>query len=248
MARIHLLALVASMGLVSAASATPITVGGYVFQAGEEAFADDVTLVEGSLTTHTEGQAREILTGSYVGDTIRVITPDVAVLEIIFTDNGILNGLGTDLVIFELSGALGAGTPDHTERFEVTVFDGSGFPAFVSFDPIDTGYPDPNGGLNIFAVEIDLSDFGLAPGAITHQIRIGLVDNLVHRSADPTALGALSSVSVPEARLTPLFGLGLLGIVLPRLVNARRWVFATSRAIGPSFVRPRERALRARSR
>jgi len=222
MARIHLFALVVSMGLgVSAASATPITVGGYVFEAGEEAFADDVALVEGSLTTHTEEQARQILSGSYVGDTIRVITPDVAVLEIVFTDNAILNGPGTDLVIFELSGALGAGTPDHTERFEVTVFDGSAFPPFVSFDPIDTGYPDPNGGLNIFAVEIDVSNFGVASGATTQRVRIRLVDNLVHRSADPTALGALSSVSVPEPAPTLLVVLGLLGTGFRRLAPGR---------------------------
>jgi hypothetical protein len=215
MARVHLLTLVVSMTLgVLTAGAAPITVGGYVFEAGEEAFADDVALVEGSLTTHTEEQARQILTGSYVGDTIRVITPDVAVLEVVFADNAILNGPGTDLVIFELSGALGAGTADHTERFDVTVFDGSSFPAFVSFDPVDTGYPDPNGGLNIFTVEIDVSDFGVAAGATTQRVRIRLVDNLVHRSADPTALGALSSVSVPEPPPVLLLVLGLLGLRL----------------------------------
>lgn len=218
MVRIRSAALGLATSLVaSATGASPITVGGYVFEAGEEAFADEVELVEGSLTTHTEEQARQILTGSYAGDTIRVITPDVAVLEIFFTDNAILNGPGTDLVIFELSGALGAGTPDHTERFEVTVFEGAAFPPFVSFDPVDTGYPDPNGGLNIFAVEIDVTDFGVPAGGTTQRVRIRLVDNLVHRSADPTALGALSSLSVPEPGASILLALAFVSLGAARM-------------------------------
>jgi hypothetical protein len=154
-----------------------------------------------------------------VSDSIRVITPDVAVLEILFTDNMLLNGPGIDLVIFEKSGALGAGTPDPTERFEVTVFNGSEFPPLVSFDPVDTGIPWTEGGLNLFVVEIDVSDFGVPAGATTQRVRIGLVDNLVHRSADPTALGALNSVPIPEPSTALLLAFGLVGPAMGR----RRW-------------------------
>src|SRR5512145_2128749 len=95
----------ASCCLALAAEAAPITVAGFTFPAGEEAFADEAVVVSGTVTGATAEQVQSTLVGSHLGDSIRVITPDVAVIEIAFSDNVIVNGPGTDLVIFELSGS-----------------------------------------------------------------------------------------------------------------------------------------------
>jgi hypothetical protein len=79
-------------------------------------------VIPGAVTGTTDEQVRSTLVGSNLGDSIRVITPDVAAIEISFSDNLISNGDGTDLVIFELSGsATSVGFADVNERFEVSV-------------------------------------------------------------------------------------------------------------------------------
>jgi hypothetical protein len=82
---------------------------GFTFALGEQSFADDAVVVSGTVTSATPAQVQSTLVGSYLGDSIRVITPDVAEIEIVFSDNTIINGPGTDLVIFELSGSGPAG-------------------------------------------------------------------------------------------------------------------------------------------
>lgn len=216
--------------LAPAAGATPLDVVGYTFGDGERAFADQAIIVSGTLTgphpVSPEETAQRVLTGSDLSDTLRVINPDEVVFEILFTDNQILNGPGIDLVFFENSGYMDPGTPDPRERFGVSVFDGSGFPAFVIRDPISTGFAwcgDTTLCLTAFTVEVDLSDFGLPLGATTDRVRLFLFDPLEGtRSGDPTAVGALNSVPEPTTFSLIATGFVLLGMGAGRSRNLRR--------------------------
>jgi len=200
------------------ANATPLVVAGFTFEAGEQAFADDAFVSSGTVTGATDEQVRSTLVGSNLGDSIRVITPDVAVIEILFTDNLILNGDGSDLVIFELSGsATPVGFADVNERFEVSVLGGGGFSSFVEVVPVNTGFLAPHDtSLSAYAVDLDLADFGFAPGETTGSVRIRLVDHLVSRSADPTGVGALNSTPIPEPGTGLLMGIGLTSLAIAR--------------------------------
>jgi len=208
--------LAAALFLPGVAAGTPLTVAGFTFSAGEEAFADDAVVVSGTVTGATAEQIRSTLAGSNLGDSIRVITPDIAVIEVSFSDNAIVNGSGTDLVIFELSGS---GTPvgfaDTNERFEISVLGSAGFSPFVEVVPVNTGFLAPHDAtLSAYVVEIDLATFGFEAGEVTDRVQIRLVDHLETRSADPTALGALNSVPEPSTGL--LLALGLLSLTAVR--------------------------------
>jgi len=204
--------------LPAATIAAPLTVAGFTFSAGEEAFADDAVVVSGIVTGATAAQVRSTLVGSNLGDSIRVITPDIAVIEVVFSDNALVNGTGTDLVIFELSGsAPPVGFADVREKFELSVLSGSGFSSFVEVVPVNTGFLAPHDStLSAYVVEIDLASFGFSDGESTQRVRIRLVDHLETRSADPTALGALHSTPVPEPGPGFLLALGLLGLTTAR--------------------------------
>jgi hypothetical protein len=215
MARFLLSTSFAGFLFAASATATPITVGGFTFPRGEAAFADDAIVTSGVVTGSNAAAVRQTLVGSHVGDSIRVITPDIAVIEIHFTDNAVENGSGTDLVLFELSGSgFPVGQGDPTEKFEFSVFDGSTFTPFIEVVPVNTGVVAPHDStLSVYAVQIDLQDYGFAPGQTTQRIQIRLVDNLAGtRSADPTAFGALNSVPVSEPFLTLLFAWGALAL------------------------------------
>ncbi len=206
MSRIRVLLFVCLV-VPSSSSATPISVAGFNFAAGEIAFADDAFLVSGSgvrFNCTAGGTAAssfgEALSGSDVTQCVNVVGGGDGIVEVLFTDNSIANGAGVDLVIFEVSGPQSPGTPDPAERFEVSVFDGSAYSPFVAFDPIATGFGTPDPTLDVFAVQIDLSAFGIAPGSQIDRVRLHLFDNgQGSKGADIAALGALNSgAPVPE--------------------------------------------------
>jgi len=207
--RVSIGSLVLLFAFASATEALPLTVGGFTFVGGEAAFADSATVVSGTVTGATATQVNDTLVGSSVGDSIRVITPDVAVIEVQFIGNAIENGSGTDLVILELSGsAPPAGFADVNERFDVSLFVSGTFSAFVEVVPVSTGVIAPHDpSLAVYAVEIDLGTFGVVAGGLVDRVRIRLVDHLVTRSADPTAFGALHSVPEPSATLSTMIAL-----------------------------------------
>ncbi len=196
--RLACMLVVSAAAIPLASAAAPISVAGFFFANGEDDFAQNAVVVSGTVTGSSAAQVRAVLVGSNISDSIRVITPDIAVIEITFGSRQILNLVGPDAVIFELSGDQAVGTPNYNERFEVSVFNGTNFTPFQVVIPLATGFDDPaDATLDVFAVQLDLSDYGIAAGASTDRIRIRLVDNLVTRSADPTAVGLLHSVPEP---------------------------------------------------
>jgi hypothetical protein len=207
------------------ASAAPISVAGFTFDDGERAFADDAFLASGSgvrFNCTAGGTAAssfaDALSGSDVTQCVNVSGGGDGIVEVVFTDNSIQNEPGPDLVIFEVSGPQTTGTADPRERFEVSIFDGSGFSSFMAYDPIATGFGTPDPTLDVFAVEIDLSLFGIAAGERVDRLRLHLFDNgLGSKGADIAALGALhSAVPIPEPSTILLVAAGLAGLAIGR--------------------------------
>jgi len=206
------------------AFASPITVAGFEFAAGEQAFADDAFLVSGVIRTGNSVTGScctvaEVLSGSDLIHIVNNDTGNAGIAEVRFVDNAIVNGPGADLVIFELSGPLPTGTPDPRERFGVSIFDGSGFTAFSYVDPVATGFPsggDPT--LAAFAAALDLTDFGIPAGAFVDRVRLDVYDvGQGTKSADIAALGALNSLPEPSTGMLLASGLPFLKAVRRRL-------------------------------
>lgn len=217
-------ATLALLGIPAGIAALPFDLAGYQFESGEEAFADDAFLVSGTVR-HTcatagagpAGSVAEALVGANLEQCINNNTGNAGIVEAVFLDNSIENAPGVDLVIFELSGALAAGTPDPRERFGVSIKLPGEFSPFTYFDPIATGTNscgDPTLCLDTFAVELDLSDFGILPGALVDRIRLHVFDvGLGTKSGDIAALGALNSAAaIPEPSTGMLLIAGLIAL------------------------------------
>jgi len=209
--RLSLTVLCLAIVFPAVASSSPISVAGFNFAAGEEAFADNIEFVSGPLLNMAT--VNSVLIGSNIADSFNSGISEPSIIDVFFTDNSIVNGPGTDVVIFELSGDKPAGSPDPREIFDVSVFDGSVFSPFVTVTPIATGFDDPaDSTLDVFAVQIDLSSFGISAGVAVDRIRLAIYNaNLGSKSADLTAVGALNSgAAVPEPSTALLLGSGVL--------------------------------------
>jgi len=203
----------------SLVQAAPISVGGFTFAAGEAAFADDASYVSGPALD--PGTVRRVLIGSNIADSFNTGDSIPTVIEVKFIDNAIENGPGLDLVIFELSGDKPPGTPDPREIFDVAVWTGASFSAFFRVTPVATGWNDPaDSTLDVFAVQLDLSSFGVSAGMVIDRVRVAVFNaNLGSKSADLTGIGALHSVSpIPEPSTSMLLSFGLMALAH----NARR--------------------------
>jgi hypothetical protein len=217
----HSVIIASSFLLAGSAFSAPIVVAGFVFPEGEAAFADDAVHVSGPVLD--PNTVRNVLTGSYVGDSFNTGDSNSTVIEVRFLDNAIKNDQGADLVIFELSGDQPVGTPDPREIFDVAVPVGAGFSQFVRVTPIATGWNDPaDASLDVFSIQIDLSAFGLGDGVVIDRVRVGVFNaNLGSKSADLTALGALhSTAAVPEPSTASMLLLGLCSLATLRGMRA----------------------------
>ena len=219
--------------VATSAFASPINVGGYSFSS-EAAFADDAFLVSGTIrftclgggwgVNPPAGSEAEAIAGSDLSHCVNNNTGNSGIVEAVFSNNLILNNAGPDLILFELSGTMAAGTPEPRERFGVSVYDGATFTPYTYFDPIATGTNfcgDPALCLATFSAEIDLSSFGLSGGKTVDRVRLHIFDvGLGTKSADIGALGALNSAAIPESATSVLVGLGIIS--LERGVRFRR--------------------------
>lgn len=160
---------------VSAQSNQQITIAGFTFDAN--AAADEITLLPGAAPNPTAPACSGVnLTGLTLQQRVNAVLTDAnpassvgdgVVVGAAFTDNVIVNGTGADLVVFEL------GAP---EAFSLSVYNHSlgAFTQAITFTPVPTGYVDCRN-LAINAAQIDLTLFGIAPGASVSLVRI---DNL----------------------------------------------------------------------
>jgi hypothetical protein len=132
-------------------------------------------------------------------------TTEGGVIEALFTDNQLMNGSGTDLVVFETVLVHWRVWPTG-ERFGVSVPLDGGFSQFRYFEPPAWRVEQVNDATSIwavFAVEIDLSDFGLPEGALIDRVRLHVFDlGMGYGSAEIATLGALHSA--PQALACPV--------------------------------------------
>ncbi len=153
----------AMMGMAGTANA--ITIGSFTFD--QNAFADAVGTTTGSILTFvTIGppppefltntiSVDAALTGSDLNSGVFCNAP--CTIELLFTDNTVVNRVGTDLILFEQGGAESTFvTIGETERL---------ISSFVTA----AGVADLTGALiNMFS--IDLDDFGIASGGLISSV------------------------------------------------------------------------------
>jgi hypothetical protein len=120
----------------------------------------------------------------------------------------IANGAGFDFVIWE------AGNPAEQVLVSVSLGGGS-FSAAILYSTAVASPADSSSGFQTNSVHIDLSDFGLADGALIDQVRIqGLFTGVGGSGPDILAIAALNAgppTNVPEPGTLALVGLALVG-------------------------------------
>lgn len=199
------------------AYAAPIMIGDLTFD--ESQFADAIGDTTGDITTFVVANPPSDPSDPFALDSISVdealtdtdintgvfCNPAPCDIELLFTDNFVVNGLGDDLLIFEQGGL---------ESLTVTINGISlNFPR--SDATLNPTIADELGGLlNIYAA--DLSSFGLADGAMVDSVTLNLIDEEFFGSADPMLVVATNSARVPEPAVIALFAAGLFGIGLVR--------------------------------
>jgi hypothetical protein len=187
-------ALLLVVSLAGPASAS-MTVGGYTFD--NNAFVDSLISSSGSFST-SGGSLSSVLTDTDAGTFAFSWTPGASV-NLGFTDNVLVNGTGSDLVLFE------TGVPD---TFKVTL-NGITNNYLTTY----TGYS--AGGWNLNAVAVNLDDFGIASGATLSSVLLGLDYDGGGTVPSLSLVGALNSSSsaVPIPAAVWLLGSGLVGLV-----------------------------------
>ena len=193
----------AALLISSVISASAITtVAGISFQ-DDNAFADTVVSSSGIYALAGAATLPAAVTGSSLGKYAYSFSTG-AYLQMGFTDNYLVNGIGADLALFEI------GLPD---SFAVTI-NGTTLDYLSSA----TGYTGTGvtSGKEINVAEIDLSDFGIALGTQLSSIMIGM-DVLGNNGTTEPSLsvaGALNSAPVNQAVPDAGSTISLLGTAL----------------------------------
>lgn len=195
--------LTASLFLLSSLPAQAATiVGGISFD--DHAFADRLVSSVGTFSTSPGTGLEAALVGSSTLDYAFSFSPN-AELVMAFDDNVVVNGAGNDLAIFELG---------VNDSFGLSI---GGLTR--TFTTHSTGFF--NGLSSINVALIDLSLFGLAPGAAISQVRVFPMLNGATGSVPSfTVFGALhtqpGAAPVPEPTTLVLLGGAFMGLALRR--------------------------------
>ena len=187
-------------GLVWGQCASAVTIGGFTFE--DNAFADSLDGSLGTFTTDPPGDTLESVLTDIDENTGAFSRDFGALVQLGFTDNSVVNGTGTDLVLFEL----GTGSVD---RVGVSLEFGG---TEVLYD-----FSSPTGISGLNAAEINLDDFGIAADASISSVIIRL-DIESGQMTVPllTEVGALNSATVnpvPVPAAVWMFGTGVIGLV-----------------------------------
>jgi hypothetical protein len=196
------------------AHSAPIMIGDLSFD--ESAFADEIGSITGTgtvITFEVPGDGTFPLDG---------ITPEVALtdtdintglfcnpapcnIELLFTDNFVVNGVGDDLIVLEQGNleslsltinGININFPESDATTNPTIFDADGSL------------------LNIYSA--DLTDFGLTPGDTINSMIINLIPTQFFGTSDPMLVVAQNSVKVPEPSIIALLAAGLFGLSFVR--------------------------------
>ena len=202
-------AIIGVLGLSQAAGAD-IIFGPWTFH--DDAFADDATQIDAG-TISLWGGATDL------DDALTGFSPDKQIVNIGFDTNA--NHFQLDFIDLLAVDDAGADIVFFDARFSADPYEialrpqGGSFTAFMSFTIdvfIDSGVDTAVGSADIYGLEIDASDFGLAAGAVIDAIQFrALPDANGTIQGDPVMAGVLN-FAIPAPPAAALLGLaGLAG-------------------------------------
>jgi hypothetical protein len=185
-----------------------VEIAGYTFP--REALADDAVQTKAGIDASAQFCSRIDYAGTTVAQRVKSALTDGcpatstlgdAEFEAAFIDNRVVNLPGEDLAVFEI------GSGNGNEPFSVSVFYQGQFTAPRTYTPAPTAYFDC-ANLRINVARIDLSDFGLPPGAQVSRLRFDnlFVPNVTAAGAEIADIAAINSAppnSAPAANAGP---------------------------------------------
>lgn len=216
-------ATISALAFTASLAATPtfgaaISIGGVEF-ADESAFADQVLSINGNFRRYSGTGATLVpATAAEITSLLTDQRPDTFIIagaplggqqvRLGFTDNLLINGTGADLALYEL------GFPD---SFGVTINGVSRQYTSVFTGESQVGPYSNLAQLNV--ARIDLSDFGIAPGAALSEITVGL--DILSAPGFTTSLSLAGAINSQRVVSEPATILLLMGAGLAALCRRR---------------------------